>query len=84
MKQRVFIKASRERQTKNWKNIILRPEIAERHGNTICPQSAFFIQKIEKNDFMEERHKYAQRKKRESSEKRAVLKELPNHATQKT
>ena len=32
---------------------------------------------------MEERHKYAKRKKRESSEKRAVLKERHKYATQK-
>ena len=32
---------------------------------------------------MEERHKYAKRKKRESSEKRAVFKERHKYATQK-
>ena len=32
---------------------------------------------------MEERHKYAKRKKRESSEKRAVFKQRHKYATQK-
>ena len=32
---------------------------------------------------MEERHKYAKRKKRESSEQRAVFKERHKYATQK-
>ena len=43
----------------------------------------FSSTKTEKNDFVEERHKYAKRKKRELSEKRAVLKERPKYATQK-
>ena len=51
MKKRVFIKVSRERQKKKWKKLILRPEIAERHGNAICPQSAFFIKKMKKRVF---------------------------------
>ena len=42
-----------------------------------------FHQKNRKNDFMEERHKYAKRKKRELSEKRAVFKERHKYATQK-
>ena len=49
--KRLFIKVSRERQKKKWKKLILRPEIAERHGNAICPQSAFFIKKMKKRVF---------------------------------
>ena len=51
MKKRVFIKVSGERQKKKVGKIILRPEIAERHENTICPQSAFFIKKMKKRVF---------------------------------
>ena len=51
MKKRVFIKVSRERQKKKWEKLILRPEIAERHGNAICPQSALFIKKMKKRVF---------------------------------
>ena len=43
---------------------------------------AHFLQKNRKNNFIKEAIKYAKRKKRESSEKRAVLKERHKHATQ--
>ena len=83
MKKRVFIKVSRERQKKkSGKNIILRPEIAERHGNAICPQSAFFIKKW-KNTFLQKPPESVTTKKWESSEKRAVFKERHKYAIQK-
>ena len=52
MEKHVFIKVSRERQKKKkLEKIILRPEIAERHGNAICPQSAVFIKNMKKRVF---------------------------------
>ena len=50
-KTRFYKSLRRASEKKNGKNIILRPEIAERHGNAICSQSAFFIKKMKKRVF---------------------------------
>ena len=50
-KTRFYKSLQRASEKKKWKKIILRPEIAERHENTICPQSAFFIKKMKKRVF---------------------------------
>ena len=46
-----FYKKSPESVRKKMEKLILRPEIAERHENAICPQSAFFIKKLKKRVF---------------------------------
>ena len=79
---KTFLQKSPESVTKQkWEQLVLCPEVAERHEHAICPQSAFFMKNTETN--IKETHKYAKRKKRESSEKRAVLKESHKYATQK-
>ena len=50
-KTRFYKSLQRASEKKKWKKLILRPEIAERHGNAICPQSAFFIKKMKKRVF---------------------------------
>ena len=50
-KTRFYKSLRRASEKKSGTKIILRPEIAERHENTICPQSAFFIKKMKKRVF---------------------------------
>ena len=50
-KTRFYKSLQRASEKTKWKKLILRPEIAERHGNAICPQSAFLIKKMKKRVF---------------------------------
>ena len=50
-KTRFYKSLQRASEKKKGRKLILRPEIAERHGNAICPQTAFFIKKNEKTRF---------------------------------
>ena len=46
-----FYKSLQRASQKKWENFILCPEVTERHGKAICPQSAFFIKKMKKRVF---------------------------------